>query len=169
MTTTSAAGPAVAQALGQPVDRLDVEVVGRLVEHQQVVAAEQQLGQRRTAPLAAGQARPTGRSRSTSASSTWTTSRVLASAAHSWSALPAEHVGAHRRARVEVVVLARGSRSCSPRVVVTRPESGVATPVSTRSRVVLPLPLRPTTPIRSPSATPEADPVEQRRRAVRHA
>ncbi len=43
------------EVVGQPRDRLDVEVVGRLVEHDQVVVAEQQLGQRAAAPLAAGQ------------------------------------------------------------------------------------------------------------------
>ena len=41
----------------------------------------------------------------------------------------------------------------SPRRV-TRPESGSSAPVSIDSRVVLPPPLRPTTPIRSPAATP---------------
>ena len=47
---------------GQPGDGLDVEVVGRLVEDDQVVAAEQQRGQRAAPALAAGQARrPRGR------------------------------------------------------------------------------------------------------------
>ena len=41
--------------LGQPGDRLDVEVVGRLVEHDQVVAAEEQRGQRAAPALATGQ------------------------------------------------------------------------------------------------------------------
>src|SRR3954464_8295325 len=41
----------------------------------------------------------------------------------------------------------------SPRRV-TRPESGSSVPVSIDSRVLLPPPLRPTTPIRSPAATP---------------
>ena len=44
-----------AQVLGQPVHRLHVEVVGRLIEHQQVVAAGQQSGQGGPPPLAARQ------------------------------------------------------------------------------------------------------------------
>ena len=41
-----------AQVLGQPVHGFDVQVVGRLVEHEQVVPAEHQRDQRRAAPLA---------------------------------------------------------------------------------------------------------------------
>ena len=41
---------------GQPGHGLDVEVVGRLVEHDQVVPREQQGGERAAAPLATGQA-----------------------------------------------------------------------------------------------------------------
>jgi hypothetical protein len=44
-----------AQVLGQPVHRLDIQVVGRLVEHQEVVAAEHQGDQRRPASLATAQ------------------------------------------------------------------------------------------------------------------
>ena len=44
-----------AQVPGQPVDGLDVEVVGGLVQHQQVVTAEHQRDQRGPAPLAAAQ------------------------------------------------------------------------------------------------------------------
>jgi hypothetical protein len=40
---------------GEPVDALDVEVVGRLVEQQQLGVAEQRLGERDAPPLAAGQ------------------------------------------------------------------------------------------------------------------
>ena len=43
------------ERVGQPGDGLDVEVVRRLVEHQQVVVAEQQLGQRDAATLPAGE------------------------------------------------------------------------------------------------------------------
>ena len=43
------------QVLGQPGHRLDVEVVGRLVEDQQVVVGQQQPGQRAAAALAAGE------------------------------------------------------------------------------------------------------------------
>ena len=41
-----------------------------------------------------------------------------------------------------------------PPVRVTRPVSGVSAPVIRRSSVDLPPPLRPTTPMRSPSLTP---------------
>ena len=44
----------------QPVDRLGVEVVGRLVEQQQVGVAEQQPGERDAALLAAGEGRDVG-------------------------------------------------------------------------------------------------------------
>ena len=43
------------QAVEQPLDRLDVEVVGRLVEHQHVVPAEHQLRQQEARGLAAGE------------------------------------------------------------------------------------------------------------------
>ena len=48
-------GRAAGHVLGEPGDRLDVEVVGRLVEHDQVVVAEQQRGERAAPPLATGQ------------------------------------------------------------------------------------------------------------------
>ncbi len=51
----AAGGPAGARWVGQPVDALDVEVVGGLVEHEQVVVAEQHRGQRHPAPLPTGQ------------------------------------------------------------------------------------------------------------------
>ena len=44
----------------QPVDRLRVEVVGRLVEQEQVGVAEQEPGERDAALLAAGQGRDIG-------------------------------------------------------------------------------------------------------------
>ena len=47
-------GP-VAQVPAEPVDRLDVEVVGGLVEQQHVLLGHQQGGERDPAPLAAGQ------------------------------------------------------------------------------------------------------------------
>ena len=50
----------VLQELLEPVDALGVEVVGRLVEQQQVGAAEQQPAQRDPAPLAARQRRHVG-------------------------------------------------------------------------------------------------------------
>ena len=44
----------------EPVDRLGVEVVGRLVEQQQVGVAEEQAGEGHAALLAAGQGRDVG-------------------------------------------------------------------------------------------------------------
>ena len=55
LTTTSACRPQPRQMTRQPADHLDVEVVGRLVEHQHVVAGEQHRGQRHPAPLTAAQ------------------------------------------------------------------------------------------------------------------
>ena len=54
VTTTSADG-SDDEVLGQPGHGLDVEVVGRLVEDDEVVLVQQQLGERAPAPLAAGQ------------------------------------------------------------------------------------------------------------------
>ena len=64
---------------------------------------------------------------------------------------------ARRRARcrgVEVVALAEVRRPSTSRRRTTRPSSGASRPASVCSRVVLPAPLRPTTPTRSPTATP---------------
>ena len=76
---------------GQPGDALDVEVVGRLVEDEQVVLADQQLGQRDPAPLAAGQRADDGvehrvEVRREPPNRPVSTSRIRASPAHSWSA-----------------------------------------------------------------------------------
>ena len=53
------AGVLVEEAL-EPLDRLGVEVVGRLVEQQQVGVLEEQPGERHAALLAAGQRRDVG-------------------------------------------------------------------------------------------------------------
>ncbi len=95
----------------------------------------------------------TSRSSDTPASRTSTTSRVVESAAHSWSARPCS---------TSSRTVACGTRSspwvrkprCSPRLRETRPWSGSSRPATTRSSVVLPSPLRPTTPMRSPAPTP---------------
>src|SRR3954447_9303153 len=52
-----------------------------------------------------------------------------------------------------------------PPVVVTVPASGVSTPPISRNSVDLPSPLRPTTPMRSPSSTPRVTPVRTARAA----
>ncbi len=76
------------QVLGEPGDGLDVEVVGRLVEHQQVVVAEQQRDQGDPAAFAAAERVVSSVSRSTSARRCSTTARVPASAAQTWSGCP---------------------------------------------------------------------------------
>ena len=48
-------GRQLGHVLRQPRDRLDVEVVGRLVEHDQVVVTEQQRRERAAPALAAGE------------------------------------------------------------------------------------------------------------------
>ena len=65
----------VREVLGQPGDGLDVEVVGRLVQYDEVVLAEQQRRERAAAALTSGQAEDR-RSKATPASSSSTTSRV---------------------------------------------------------------------------------------------
>ena len=73
---------------GQPGDGLDVEVVGRLVEDQQVVRRPGAAAPASTGVARRRRGRPRcGRGRCP-ASSTSTISRVRASAAHSWSARP---------------------------------------------------------------------------------
>ena len=60
----------------------------------------------------------------------------------------------------------RRSGSADAPIWLTRPESGGSAPVSIRSSVDLPPPLRPTTPIRSPAATPSDTPLQHRGGAV---
>ena len=59
MTQTSAERRAC-RCAGEPGDALDVEVVGGLVEHDQVGLADEQLGERDPAPLATGERRDDG-------------------------------------------------------------------------------------------------------------
>ncbi|CAM5536274.1 hypothetical protein SCALM49S_02798 [Streptomyces californicus] len=90
------------------------------------------------------------------------TSRILALPAHSWSA---------RSPMTSCRMVFPGSReSCwvrtprrSPPLWVTRPLSASSSLASIRMRVVLPSPLRPTTPIRSPSDTPRDTPSSRAR------
>ena len=145
------------QVLGEPADALDVEVVGRLVEHDQVGVADQRRGQRDAPLLAAGQARRRcGRGRCMPSPSR--TSRTCGSAAHSCSAAPTQrgqhdvaHPGALRAASSPCARCARRS----PPSRLTRPPSGARRPVRMSSSVVLPPPLSPTTPIRSPALDAE--------------
>ena len=169
--TTTSALPAARQVLGQPVDALDVEVVGRLVEHQQVVVADQQ---RRPAPPGGARRRTAGRARR----------RARAGA-------DARARPARRGPRVAgPLVRRRRSRQHGSRTVARRAAAVVLrqrgepqpagrrdaaavrvarVPASSRSSVVLPPPLRPTTPIRSPSRRPSETAVEQRRPVTRAA
>src|SRR5262249_29223918 len=48
-------GPAACQVRGEPGDRLDIQVVGRLVQHQDVVVAGEQPGKGDAAALPAGE------------------------------------------------------------------------------------------------------------------
>ena len=154
----AAAGREVAR---EPVDALDVEVVGRLVEQQQLGAVEQQPGERDAPPLAARQRRdrrvePVREAAHRRRRRAGRRARrgSAASAAHSWSARPPTSSSRIVRAGVEVVALAEQRRRATPPVRVTAPASGSSTPAISRSSVDLPSPLRPTTPIRSPAATP---------------
>ena len=81
-------GRAGHQVLGQPGDRLDVEVVGGLVEDDQVVLVEQQRGQRAAPPLAAGQP-DDGAVEGDPGEQLLDDLAGAGSAAHSWSGVPA--------------------------------------------------------------------------------
>ena len=157
----------------EPVDALDVEVVGRLVEQQQLGAVEQQPRERDAAALAARQRRDR---------------RVepLREAAQPDAAEQAvEHVAerarrpptrgrrapptsscADRACRRRGRRPGRAARARSPPARVTAPASGSSMPAISRSSVDLPSPLRPTTPMRSPAATPSVIPSQDRAAAV---
>ena len=156
----------------EPVDALDVEVVGRLVEQQQLGVVEQRLGQRDPAPLAAARA-------ARSACPAPAGSGDLDAAEQ-----PVEHVAVARRRpstrgrrgrrRAPRGSCASGSRSspwpsiatCRPPTRVTAPASGSSTPAISRSSVDLPSPLRPTTPIRSPAEMPSVTSCQHGARGV---
>ena len=147
------------EVLGQPGDALDVEVVGRLVEEQQVGRGDEQRGQRDPAALAPRE-RPDGRREPAD-------DRGVEPAEQPDEDVADPRVGRPTRARpcpprTASWTVASGSRVSSwvstpmrsaagarhPAVV------GLRLPARTRSSVVLPPPLRPTTPMRSPPFTP---------------
>ena len=140
-------------------------MVGRLVEHQHVVrrpaSTATNATRRRSPPLSV----PTGASRSTPASKCSTTGpRVRVARPHVVGPSPDDELP-HGVLGGEVVGLAqiangqaRGMRD--PAVVRGR------TPASILSSVVFPSPLRPTTPIASPSSTPRLTESQQRAGAV---
>ncbi len=148
--------------------RLDVEVVGRLVEHEQVVVAEQQRRQRAPPALATGERR-CDRPRS---------QRDPGRAA------PRRPRGCGRRpptrGRPDRRAPPRGPCGCrrarrpgggSRRSARAAARPGPSRPPRARSSPpagsVLPSPLRPTMPIRSPAAMPSETSLEQRADAVR--
>ena len=135
----------------EPVDALDVEVVRRLVEQQQLGVAEQRLGQRDPAPLAAATAArsacparsgsaPSPRRRAARRARSGTSRRR----AHSWSARPPTSSSRIVRAGSQVVALAEQRQRAGRRSRVTAPASGSSMPAISRSSVDLPSPLRPT-------------------------
>ena len=122
VTTSSAADRAQPlEVRGQPGDALDVEMVGGLVERQDVAVGDQQRGQRHPAALTAAQSRRPRLSRD-SASRCSTTRAGAGSAAHTWSGLPPTTTS-RRSSPVEVVGLVADAHRQTPRRV-TRPESG---------------------------------------------
>ena len=168
MTTTSEPrrGGEVAR---EPVDALDVEVVGRLVEQQQLGVATSSCGQRDPAPLAARQRRDRRVEAVAEAGAVDAAEQPVEHVAEARVARPlvvgaaADELLAHRRAPASRSSPWPSSADARPPTRVTPPASGSSTPAISRSSVDLPSPLRPTTPIRSPSATPSVTP----RRTVR--
>ena len=145
--------PALLEVPGEPGDALDVEVVGGLVEEDDVLVADEERGERDAAALAAGEVAD-GRVPGDVASEAGDDVADCGSPAHSCSSM-SPTMACGRRSRLS----SRSSPwSSMPRVTpprrVTRPPSGSMRPASRRSRVDLPSPLRPTTPIRSPSLSP---------------
>ena len=88
-----------------------------------------------------------------SAISASTTARLSASAAHTWSGSPSTIQSRTVWASWPTVVCVSTPMEALV-ATVTRPASGTRSPVRMRSRVVLPSPLRPTTPITSPAPRP---------------
>ena len=137
---------------GEPGDRLDVEVVGRLVEDDQVVAREQQRRQRAAAALATGE--PDDRAVEGDAGE-----QLLDDLAGRGVGGPlvvlatAEHRLAHAVGVDELVALVEVAdlHAAGP-----RDPAGVGLLEAGHhlSSVVLPSPLRPTTPTRSPAEMP---------------
>ena len=133
----------------EPVDALDVEVVGRLVEQQQLGAVEQQLRERDAPPLAAGQRRDRrveavreARRSPTPPSSPSSTARNAASPAHSWSARPPTSSSRIVRRSSSSSPWPSSARSHVARARDARPRPAARRPAISRSSVDLPSPLR---------------------------
>ena len=146
---------------GEPGDALDVQVVGRLVEQQDVVAAHQEPGERHPAALPAGE--PAERRVETADAG------GVAPAEEPGEHVPdggvggpdvvgdqltrADHGVPHGHRRVELVGPGPADPTVTPPARVTRPASGPARWASTRSSVRLAVAV----------AADDADPVARRR------
>ena len=159
------AGAVTHEVVGQPGDPLDVEVVGRLVEQQHGRVRDEQSRQREPAALATGH-RADRRVEPPDACASMPPSRPVEHVADARVTGP--HVlGAGRRARPRDRV-PRGRARPPGRARPTLEAAGAGHPAGvdlprparTRSSVVLPPPLRPTTPMRSPPSDAEGDLVE---------
>ena len=144
----------IADHLLQQVERFQVEIVGRLVEDQQVgfareLAGEQQaraLAARQRADLRLGQRRVEQELLQIAMD-------MLAGAPH---VDPVAAVGQHFAHALFGAISLRCWSMMTPSSVLawkTLPSSGWISPVSRRSRVVFPAPFEPTMPIRSPRVT----------------
>ena len=157
------ARPAVEQVL-EPGQRVDVEVVGGLVEQQDVRLGHQQPGQLQPAPLAAGELadrRPLpgrGEARAARAADDAVSSACRAAR----TSRPARSASSTRMSVGRSTSSWRSSASCTVLPLTTRPPCGGRSPASVRSSVVLPEPLTPTRPTRSPGPSRQVTSVEQR-------
>ena len=139
--TTSAAGLA-GEPLLQPLDRLEVEVVGRLVEHDQVELADQRLRQRHPLGLAARQfvGAPIEQ-------------RLHAERGARPRRPATSRRGTRRRCPAAASGPARAARSARRGRTAPRPRRDAWMPPRIRIRVDLPDPLTPTIATRSPDDT----------------
>ena len=143
----------VAQHFLQHVERLEVEIVGRLVEHQQVRGLGQRARQHQPAALAAREHAAAACAPARARTGSPSCSRRRASAGRRPSPCRRGRRSAPRRASSS----GRGCRGPgrawpSARLAPSRtsPLSGASAPVSRLTSVVLPLPFGPTMPMRSP-------------------
>ena len=141
--TSDQPAPVGGQPLLQPGDGVDVEVVGRLVEQQQVGLAGEEPGQRHPFGLAARQGGRSTRRRS----------GAHAQPVEQRGRLPPVADRGGHRAGAAAAAPGRAGRSARRGPDRTAPSCGTCSPASTRSRVDLPVPLMPTTPSRSPLRT----------------
>ena len=150
------------QVAGQPGDRLDVEVVGRLVEQQQVGMVEQRVRERDPAPLAAGETADRGvepvgeaaEARRRRAGRRGPPRKIAVAGPLVLGAVADQQRRRRSSPAVELVALVEQRRCAGRRVRVTCRRRAARLPAIRSSSVDLPSPLRPTTPMRSPSAMP---------------